>query len=571
MSTPTRHRDHSDNRGGGDHHGSGGPDRRGARTSAPPARTLAGTVALLRFGLRRDRLRLTVWLFSLLAGTLMSLAGVADLNPTAEDREAFAEASDSPAGLALSGPSRYLDDYSHGSMIGHQLLGFTVVLVAMMSVFLVVRHTRTEEETGRAELVRATAVGRHAYLSAALLLAVLANLALAALLAAGLAASGHQGVSVQGSLLYGLAHAAVGVVFAAVAAVTVQLSAHSRAASGSALAVLGLAYVLRAAGDTGGDTGGGTLSWLSPIGWAQRTHVYVDDRWWPLALCVLLSLALIAPAYLLSTRRDVGAGLRAARLGSRTASPALLRPLGLELRLHRGMLTGFAVGLLLLGAAYGAILGDVEEVLDSVDSMRRSAEAMGDLTEAFAAMLMTMIATVGSAYVVLAVLRARSEEVSGRAEPLLATGLSRHRWLGGHLTVALLGGPFLLLLAGLGFGLLGSVTADDPSLVPKLVGAALLHSPALWVTAGAAAALFGLAPRWSAAAWVLPVYSFVVGYLGQVLGFPEWMNNLSPFGHVSQAPAEPVEWLPLVLLTVCALVLLAFGVLGFRRRDLESK
>ncbi|MBU7597494.1 hypothetical protein JGS22_007615 [Streptomyces sp. P38-E01] len=152
------------------------------------------------------------------------------------------------------------------------------------------------------------------------------------------------------------------------------------------------------------------------------------------------------------------------------------------------MLIGFAVGLLLLGAAYGAILGDVEEVLDSVDSMRRSAEAMGEMTEAFASMLMTTIATVGSAYVVLAVLRARGEEVSGRAEPLPATGLSRHRRLGGHLTVALLAGPFLLLLAGLGFGFLGSVSADEPSLLPKLVGAALLHSPALWVTAGAAAA-----------------------------------------------------------------------------------
>lgn len=37
--------------------------------------------------------------------------------------------------------------------------------------------------------------------------------------------------------------------------------------------------------------GNDALSWLSPIGWIQRTYVFVDDRWWPLVLC----LALAAP------------------------------------------------------------------------------------------------------------------------------------------------------------------------------------------------------------------------------------------------------------------------------------
>lgn len=546
------------------------PPRGSGATSAPAGRahSLAGTFTLLRFQLRRDRVRLPVWLLALLVGAQLSLVSVVDLYPTERDRQELAEISDSPASLALNGPRGYLSDYHHGAMLAHQLLGVAAVLVALMSVLLVVRHTRTEEETGRAELVRSGVVGRHAYLTAAFALAVLANLALAALLTVGLAGLGYADVGWGGSLLYGLAHAGVGIVFAAVAGVTVQLTAHSRGAAGTALAVVGLAYVLRAAGDVGG----GALSWLSPIGWAQRTYPYVDDNWWPLALFLLLALGAGAVAYVLSTRRDLGAGLRASRSGRRQASAALLRPLGLELRLHRGMLIGFGVAMLLLGAAYGSVLGDVEEMLDSVDAMREAAEASSaDLTESFASMLLMMIATIASVYVALAVLRARSEETSGRAEPLLATGLSRDRWLGGHLTVSLLGGSLMLLLAGLGFGALGAVTADDPSLLPKLVGASVLYSPALWVTAGVAAALFGWLPRWSAMAWLLPLYAFVAGFLGQLLGFPDWMNNLSPFGHVSQAPADPVDWLALALLTVCALVLLAFGVIGFRRRDLESK
>ena len=40
-----------------------------------------------------------------------------------------------------------------------------------MAILLVVRHTRAEEETGRAELVGAGVVGRHAPLAAALITA----------------------------------------------------------------------------------------------------------------------------------------------------------------------------------------------------------------------------------------------------------------------------------------------------------------------------------------------------------------------------------------------------------------
>lgn len=531
--------------------------------------TFAGARTLLRFNLRRDRVRLPVWLLALVLSSQMTLLSFSDLYPTDEDKQTFAHATDTPAALALSGPSHYFTDFNYGAMLSHQLLGFTLVMVALMSIFTVTRHTRQEEETGRAELVRSGVVGRHAYLTAALGVVVVANLLLAALFTVALGGLGLEDVTWHGSLLYGMAHASVGIVFAAIAAVTVQLTAHPRAASGMALAVVGVAYALRAAGDVGG----GALSWVSPIGWAQRSYAFVDNNWVPLLLCLLLAAGVSAAAYVLSTRRDLGAGLWASRLGSSEASEALTSPLGLALRLHRGVLTGFAVGMLLLGAMFGALLGDVEQMLDGAADMREALAEMGgaSVTESFAALLLLMLATVASVYSVLATLRARDEETSGRAEPLLSTALSRNRWLGGHLTVALLGGLLLLLLTGLGFGVVGALTTGDASLVPKLVGSALLYAPAVWVTAGVATVLFGWLPKWSTLAWIVPVWAFVIGYLGQVLRFPDWTNNLSPFGHVAQAPAEPVNWLAPLLLTVCAAVLLAFGFNGFRRRDLESK
>ncbi|MER5895054.1 ABC transporter permease [Streptomyces sp. NPDC001876] len=540
------------------------------RSLASGGGTLAGTRTLIRFNLRRDRVRLPVWILALFVTTAATADKYRTLYADPADRASVVTTMASPAGLAMTGPRHYLDDYTFGSMTGHQMLGFTAVLVGLMSILIVTRHTRNEEETNRAELVRSTVVGRHAHLAAALSVAVLANLALALLLALGLCSMGIDSIDIGGSLLYGSAHAAVGIVFAAVAAVTAQITAHTRGASGMAMATIGLAYVLRAAGDSGGSD---ALSWLSPIGWVQRTYVYVDNRWWPLLLCLALAVLSAGAGFVLSTRRDVGAGLRAARLGSPVASPFLTRPLGFALRLHRSTLAGFGAGVFLMGAMYGSILGSADDMLKNIDQLHEALEDIGGTTmaESFASMVMVVLAVVTAVYVVTAALRPRSEENAGRVEPLLATGLSRTRWAGSHLVVALAGGTLLLLLAGLGIGVAGAASAGDAGLFPKLVGASLAYAPALWVTVGVAAVLFGWLPRAASAAWAVPVYAFVVGYLGKLLRFPPWLNNLSPFGHVPQLPAAEMRWTPTAVLTLIAAALLWLGLEGFRRRDLETK
>lgn len=547
-----------------------------ATTAAPAARhattrkagDFAGTGTLIRFILRRDRVRIPVWVAALVLGTVATLNSFTELYATAADRAATAQSMSTPAGLAMTGPRGYLADYNVGSMLGHQMLGFMGVLVGLMSVLLLTRHTRAEEEAGRAELVRSGVLGRHAHLAAALTVTAGVNLVLAALLALGLGGLGVAGVTWGGSLLYGAAHAAMGLVFAGVAAVTVQVSEHSRAASGLAFAVLGLAYVLRAAGDIGD----GVASWMSPIGWAQRTYVYVDNRWWPLLLAVAAAGILAAVGFQLSTRRDAGAGLRQPRAGAAEASNLLVRPFGFAVRLHRGLLAGFAFALFVLGVMYGSILDQIESMISSIAGAEEMLAQLGgaSLAESFVSMVMLVTAVVSSVYVVIALTKLRAEETAGRAEPVLATDLSRTGWMGSHIAVALVGGALVVLAGGLGMGVAGAVTVGDASLVPKLVAAALAYVPALWVTAGVAIALFGWLPRFTALAWVVVVYAFGVGYLGQLLQFPGWLMNLSPFGHVPQLPAADFAPTPIIVLTVLAALLVAFGLEGFRRRDVEA-
>ncbi len=548
--------------------------RPAAGAAHDPARgrgnALAGTGTLVRFALRRDRIRLPVWLAVLVFTTVSSVSSFESTYATAQDRRDVAKTMDSPAGLAMTGPDHYLSGgYDYGAMTGHQMLGFMGIFIGLMSVLTLVRHTRNEEETGRAELLRANVVGRHAHLASALVVVCGANLLLGLLLWGSLGSMGLAGVDGQGSLLYGAANAAIGIAFAGIAAVAVQITTFSRGASGMAMGIVGISYALRATGDVGADW----LAWLSPIGWIQRTYVYVDDRWWPLMLNLALAVLTAAAGFALGTRRDVGSGLRPPRPGRPTASEALSRPVGFAVRLHRGVLFGFAAGMLLFGLMYGSILGDAEEMIEDIDSLQKSIAELGgsSVAESFASVVMSILAVIAASYVVMATLRPRAEETGGRAEPVLATGLSRDRWFGSHLAVALVGGTLVMLVGGLAFGVSGAASAGESDLLWKITGASLAYAPALWLTVGLATVLFGWWPRAAAAAWAVPAYSFLTVYLGEIIEMPDWLANLSPIGHVPQVPAAELDLVPLAVLTVLAAVLIWVGLVGFRRRDLESK
>src|SRR5581483_10423683 len=105
-----------------------------------------------------------------------------------------------------------------------------------------------------------------------------------------------------GSLSFGASFLAIGLVFSALALVTAQVSENSRVASGLAGIVLGYAFAMRAAGDIGD----GRLSWLSPIGWSQKPRPYADERWWPFAVPLAVTVVLLVVARALTARRDWG-------------------------------------------------------------------------------------------------------------------------------------------------------------------------------------------------------------------------------------------------------------------------
>lgn len=166
-----------------------------AHAAANPAARIApfaGLATLLRFTLRRDRIRLPVWILGLTAAIAATAASYPGIYATVEERYGALLAISNPGTTALIGAVYGEGDYTYGIMVGHQLLAMTGVVAALMSIFTVVRHTRAEEESGRAELIRSSVVGRHASATSALLIVLGANIVLAFALAASLASLGSR-------------------------------------------------------------------------------------------------------------------------------------------------------------------------------------------------------------------------------------------------------------------------------------------------------------------------------------------------------------------------------------------
>ncbi len=530
-----------------------------------PAHELAGTWHLTRLALRRDRVTLPIWIVLLSVVPASTVNTFTQFYPTVADRLALqAGANANPSYALLYGPP--FDLTTAGGFIAWRMGGFLALLTGLMVVFTVTRHTRAEEDTGRAELLGSAVVGRYAALTAALLVAGGASVLIGLVQAVTLIGAG---LPAAGSVAFGAAEALAGLVFTAVAAVAAQLAEYSRTANGIGTSVVGAAFLLRGAGDSTVDAR--WLSWLSPIGWVQQVRAFAGERWWVLLLPVVLALVVGAVAYWLLPRRDVGVGILPPRPGPARAAASLRSPLALAWRLHRGPLLGWIIGTAVVGAVFGSIASGIGDLVGSSPQAQQIFARLGGshaLTQAFLAAMAGMFAMVASLYGVQAVLRMRGEETAIRLEPVLATSVGRLRWAGGHLVFAFFGTAALLLSGGVFMGLANGLRTGDVggSLADTLSGM-LVQLPAAWVVVALAVAIFGLLPGFSAAAWAVGALALLLSLFGPVVDLPQAVLDVSPFQHPPKLPGQAFTATPLVWLGAVAVAALVAGLAGWKRRD----
>ena len=525
----------------------------------------AGTGALARLIVRRDWLKLLIWVLLISVIPISMAAGFQTLYPTDAALREYAEAIRGSA--AEVGMLGYVYEASVGGLTAWRAGLNGAFLIVPVAILFAIRHTRSEESSGRQELLSATVVGRLAPVTAMLIVVFSANLCIAVLTAVGLSAIG---LPAGGAWIYGLSAAAAGCVFTALAGLIAQVTESTGAARAITLALFALSWVARTVGDlSGGPNSEGWLSWISPLGWLRLTRAFAGERWWVLGLSAVLIAACVAAAYALARRRDLGSGLLPTRPGAATAAPGLSTPLALAWRLHRNALGAWAIG----AALFGLLLGNVAVTISSfVDSpaFRQWSEGLGigNPGDAFLYLVLYVLGQVVSAYAITVALRLRTEEVDGRAEVVLAEPVSRMRWAGSHLLLAVLNPALVLGVLGLAIGLGFGLTSGDPGRdLPRLFARTLVTLPAIWLMAGLTTALYGWLPRVAAAvSWGALVLFLALELAWEFRQIDSAVFGLSPFAHVHFA--QPITAAALAALTLIAAALMGGGLLGLRRRDI---
>lgn len=523
---------------------------------------------LFRFLLKRERMKLLIWILSFLIVTISTAVAFSGLYQSDVERQAMAETMKNPAMSALVGQGYGLENYTNGAMMAHQMLLMTAVVVAIMNILLVVRLTRADEEDGQLEMLRALPIGRLAPTNAVMYIVLWTNVILSFVITTGLAVLSIDSIDLIGSLLYGVALGATGIFFAAVTMLCAQLSDNARGTMMLSFTVLGVAYFIRAVGDAGNTT----ISWFSPLGWILGTEVYVNNYWWPILLTLFIGGCIFALALYLNHIRDIGSGFLPSRAGRKHASRLLQTPIGLSLRLQKTPMIAWFVGMFVIGASYGSVLGDLSTFFEQNEMIKQmlASDENISMTEQFLSMLMVIMAIMATIPVIMSILKIKGEEKKQRTEHLLARDISRKKLLLSYVVIAFIVSILMLLVAVVGLAVTGLAVLEIDTTFSMLVKSMLVYLPALWVILGISVFLFGVAPRFTSFSWFYLLFTFVVVYLGELLEFPDWISNLSPFAHVPEIPVDELAFTPLIILTIIAVALTAVGLFGYQKRDIQG-
>lgn len=516
------------------------------------------------FLVRRERMMSPVWI-TCVAGTAILFTGMyPGLFPDRQAMLAMAATMNAPAMTALMGPVYGLEAISSAIIMAQECLIWYALIVAVMNIFFISRHTRSDEELGRHELFRALPVGRLTGAVSALFGAFLLNLMISLLIASGILWLNIDGTTIPGAFAYALSIGTQGFLFAALTLLAAQLFSTSRGVTGSVFAALGIFYIIRAYGDMSGSG----LSVISPIGLGLRVSAFYEDSFVPVAILLIEATVIGVAALAVCAGRDLGEGVIPARKGRAHASRFLRGEFGLAWRLSRGVLFAWGAAALAIGVTYGSVIGEIDTFISGNELYEQILEASGSgnsMADNYTAMVFSVGSLLASVPVINLVNKIRSEEKHGRLEQIFAKAVPREKTLLSYIVLAFIESFVFLILMALGFFIPAQSTGGEG--LTALMEAALSYLPALWLMLGLCVLLIGLLPKLTSLVWAVFAYSFAMLYFGRLLDLPEWTWKLSPFGSIPQLPVQKFTAAPLIILTVLAAAFTAAGVMGFRRRD----
>jgi ABC-2 type transport system permease protein len=525
--------------------------------------SLTGTGTLFRHLLRRDRLQVALWILIPLFfayATAISAMGYQDIQTF------VSELTENPLITSILGN---IMASSIGGVVVWRATGQIVIIFGAIMMLSVIRYTRSEEESGRSELIRAYVTGPRSDLTAALLLTCSQSLLAGLLVALALLALAEP---LAGSVLFGLTITMTGFIHAGVGAIVSQFTADASKTKAFAFAFLIAEVFFLIINNMQGQYSG--WAWSTPMAWSRLTQPYYADNFLPLLLMLLAFVALISIAYALMSRRDFGAGILPEKGGRATASPSLRSPLALAWRLQRGSALGMLAAVLLIGGAVGGMAQSISETAGIGDLLGGIGginwmETIGT-RYSFLAIFIYILTLALVLYGMTSIARLQREEFAYRAELVLAKPVSRSRWMVSSLIVSLLCAAVFMAAMGLSSGLtFGLIDGDVFGSLKDILLMSLSKIPVLWCFMGISALIYGFWPR---ATTVISICVWVLFIAIELLWEGQFINwtvmQLSPLAYAHYTiPIQQLSVLPLIVLVLIAATLSTMGVTAFTKRS----
>ncbi|MCL1923595.1 MAG: hypothetical protein FWG15_07070 [Propionibacteriaceae bacterium] len=517
---------------------------------------------------KRDRWVLPAWIL----GVVFFCVAFVPAMPSfvgGEESMVLSEMMKNPAMVAMCG-ILYGDEPSMGILYTQLMMVWSALLVGVMNILIVVRHTRSDEDEGRLEVIRALPTGRQASMSAVVVLMVYLNVLVAAAIAFFMAMFHVESIDPAGCVVYGAALGVCGLFFATLTLVVVQLVHSARGAIGLSLGLLGFFYLLRAYGDVSSEA----AARLSPLGLILRTYPFFENKWGPIFILLIVSVLLVVVAFVLGRVRDLGAGLLPVMGRKRAHAPGSLSgEWGLTWRLTRGMIIAWAVTVFIFSAGYASVMGDMETFVRESPLYQQLMGVGADaeeITQPVVVMLMLIMSIIGAIPVLAVAFKLRSEEQKGRLDYVLGKTVSRWRLFGGYGGLVVLVALLMQILTGIGFYGVALTVMDEPFGFGFVMKVALNYFPALVFFGGLGLALVGWCKNATWIGWAYLGGGFLITFLGGMLDLPAWVGKLTPFGLIPRWPTEEFSFHIWAFVLVAGLGLIWFGSLGFRQRDITA-
>ena len=479
------------------------------------------------------------------------------------------ETMQNPAMISMVGPTPITNgaDYTVGAMYAHEMLLFCGLFAMILSILHVVGHTRKEEDLGLTELIRSFRVGRQANSLAVLIETILINLASAVVIAGLMIGFNVATVTVEGSILFASSVALAGILGAVIALVMAQIMPISSGATGSSLAIIGLLYIIRA----GTDISNLDLSRINPLSWVYLTYPFTTNDWLPIVYGVIFSFVLTIAAFVLEESRDMGGGYLPERNGRATAKKSLLSVPGLFLRINRGVAVSWMIAFVVMGAAYGSIYGDMQSFLESNDLVKHMFTASGVSIEAsFTSTIMIVMIGLSAILPIAIVNKLFAEEVRLHLSQLYATKVTRGKLYWTTITLAIVAGLLSVLLSAgsLGASALSVMSNDSAMNLQDFLAAGYNLFPIVLFFIGLAAVALGWVPKLGKLVYAYLAYSFMLNYFGGILDLPDWFAKTAIQSWPPHMPMEKFDLPTFITITIISIVLIIFGYLGYKRRDM---